>query len=237
MTQKILPKHVLPEQPFVKNPTFLQRLFNFRVVLFVLIISFAILTYFAKTYAYFWIDLYITKSIQSINLPLFDWLMQTISSIGNFEWGVVTVTGIMVFLGYIGKRYDAGLIGISTVGAFFISIILKALVSRPRPDPELINQVGNYLYSDSFPSGHVLHYMGLYGFLLLLTYSELKHSIARTVICTSLIIFIILGGVSRIYLGAHWFSDTLGSYLIGSVWLILIITLYKYILIKFKKVK
>jgi membrane-associated phospholipid phosphatase len=30
-------------------------------------------------------------------------------------------------------------------------------------------------------------------------------------------------GISRIYVGAHWFSDTLGAYLIGSVWLLFIV--------------
>ncbi|HPA08908.1 MAG TPA: phosphatase PAP2 family protein, partial [Methanoregulaceae archaeon] len=46
-------------------------------------------------------------------------------------------------------------------------------------------------------------------------------------ICAALILLI---GPSRIYLGEHWASDVIGSYIIGTFWLIILILLYQLVL-------
>ncbi|MCC7469357.1 MAG: phosphatase PAP2 family protein, partial [Burkholderiaceae bacterium] len=40
----------------------------------------------------------------------------------------------------------------------------------------------------------------------------------------------LLIGPSRIYLGEHWASDVIGSYIIGTFWLIILILLYQLVL-------
>ena len=116
---------------------------------------------------------------------------------------------------------------ISSFGITIFGMGLKELVGRPRPDPHIITQIGTYLSLDSFPSGHVLYAMGLYGFLLFLVFSQFKKTILRYILLLLIILILILMGVSRIYLGAHWFSDVLGSYLMGLLWLLLMVYLYK----------
>jgi undecaprenyl-diphosphatase len=41
-------------------------------------------------------------------------------------------------------------------------------------------------------------------------------------------VLISLMGLSRIYQGEHWFSDVMGAYLLGSLWLALTIKLYRW---------
>jgi len=41
---------------------------------------------------------------------------------------------------------------------------------------------------------------------------------------------IVLIGPSRVFLGAHWASDVVGGYLIGTIWLILLILAYRWAL-------
>lgn len=192
-----------------------------------LIISFAILISFAKIVPYFTFDLVITKIIQQINLPGFFLLMEFVSEMGNFFWGSILITAFSILAVAFGKYKDAIMIFTSGVGAGILSTFLKEVVGRPRPDPRLITQIGEYTKSDSFPSGHVLHFIGLYGFLIFLAFVHLKSRRLEIIVLTILISLIILVGVSRIYLGAHWFSDTLGAYLIGAVWLFLMEWIYR----------
>lgn len=192
-----------------------------------LIIFFSVLTVLSKTQPYFSFDLTITKNIQQINYSWFNNLMNLISFLGNF-WPAIISAGIIVLvLIIIRKQYDALFLFISSAGAGLISESLKTLVARPRPDPRLITQIGQFLRSDSFPSGHVLFFIGFYGFLLFLVFSKLKKGLIRTVLISALSLMILLIGMSRIYLGAHWFSDVLGAYLIGTVWIFVVVLLYR----------
>jgi undecaprenyl-diphosphatase len=79
-----------------------------------------------------------------------------------------------------------------------------------------------------FPSGHVVFYTGFFGFLWFLSYTLLKRSRRRTVLLWSLAALVALVGPSRIYLGAHWASDVIGGYLLGSLALLGEIWLYEW---------
>ena len=49
----------------------------------------------------------------------------------------------------------------------------------------------------------------------------------RWVVVSFCAAMIVLIGLSRIYLGEHWVSDVIESYIIGTFWLIILILLYK----------
>jgi membrane-associated phospholipid phosphatase len=88
--------------------------------------------------------------------------------------------------------------------------------------------VFNRLNDYSFPSGHVMFYIGFLGFVGFLAFSLLKPSLKRSVI---LMLFggpVIFIGASRIYLGAHWASDVLAAYLLGSLTLVATIQFYRW---------
>lgn len=198
-----------------------------RIIFVLLVISLTLLTIFAHLYNYFKFDLEITLALQRVNIPAFKFLMQLLTQLGNESGEAVTIT-LAVFLLLLTKQWkDAVLTLFSTLSLTSIGIFFKSFVARPRPDADLIIQVGHFSRPDSFPSGHVLYYIGLYGFLLYLIYARLQKSLLRTILIIILSLMIFLIGVSRIYLGAHWFSDTLGSYLTGGIWLYFMIYLHR----------
>ena len=203
------------------------RFFIFRNYLIAATAAILVLTFFAKQYAFFPFDLYITREIQLINLPLFRELMLFLTWMGNVYQTIFTI-GIVTLVFLFIRRKDLA-VGVlfSALGAVVISETLKFIVRRPRPDDGLINQIENFTKDDSFPSGHVLYYVGLFGFLLFAAFTIIKNKNLRVVISGLFMVLIILIGVSRIYLGSHWFSDTLASYLIGSIWLYVVVLLFK----------
>ncbi len=200
-----------------------------QIILFLIFILLSIYVKFNPIISW---DLFITQSLQSFNVFWFDLLMKFISKLGNhISWGISLLAAIFLLL-LLKKKKDAFLIFTSTLGALFLSEFAKIIIARPRPDPTLIYQFEKLSRFDSFPSGHVLFAMGFYGFIFYLIYKNLKKGLLKNLLLVSCILVILLMGLSRVYLGSHWFSDVLGSYLIGIVWLILMASIYKRMQIK-----
>jgi membrane-associated phospholipid phosphatase len=99
--------------------------------------------------------------------------------------------------------------------------ILKVTFQRPRPETE------RFVFSYSFPSGHVFSATVIYGFCIYLTFRFINNAIAKWIVSAALILLILLIGFSRIYLGVHWFSDTLAGHVTGLAWLLLCILIAK----------
>jgi membrane-associated phospholipid phosphatase len=71
-----------------------------------------------------------------------------------------------------------------------------------------------------------MFYLGFFGFIGFLAFSLLKPSFKRSLILALIGSLVLLIGISRIYLGEHWASDVLGSYLLGSLTLVATIQVY-----------
>jgi undecaprenyl-diphosphatase len=108
-----------------------------------------------------------------------------------------------------------------------LSTVVKAFVQRPRPLPEQVRVVLAPLGGSSFPSGHVLTYVGTYGFLAYLTYTTIRPPQVRWPLSLGLVAFIGLVGPSRIYQGHHWPTDVAASYFLGLSYLIGLMAIYR----------
>lgn len=118
---------------------------------------------------------------------------------------------------------------VASFGADLANVMVNGLVARPRPQGIHIHVVA-HLGLHSFPSGHVTHVVGFYGFLFYLSLrAERVHPawrswlLALRAIC---LYFLIAIGISRVLEGEHWPSDVLASYLLGALVLTIAILLY-----------
>ena len=145
-----------------------------------------------------------------------EWLNETAVIFENLGslWiilpGVVVLT---VFL-FLTRRYaDVGLFtgGLVVVG---MGKVIKLLVERPRPDYQIIEPIASGF---SFPSGHSLFAVILGGVLVYLVDQWVSPKLLRRVIQILLVLVVIGMGASRVYLGVHWPSDVIGSYLLGVI--------------------
>ena len=197
----------------------------FQVSLVLVAGAFALLTFLVKTMPSFAIDLKITRAIQLINFPTFAPLMSLVSWPGFGPQNMI-IAGLVILLIYgFGLRWEAVMAFVAAVFSTAINLLVKDLIQRPRPTSKVVTVIDT-LNSYSFPSGHVMFYLGFFGFIWFLAFSLLKPSLKRSLLLVFFGGLVVLVGVSRIYLGEHWASDVLGSYLLGSLTQVAIIQFY-----------
>jgi membrane-associated phospholipid phosphatase len=93
-----------------------------------------------------------------------------------------------------------------------VTYVLKIIVHRARPMNALMAET-DY----SFPSGHATIAVAFYGFMALLL---IKKSISKNVKVAIAVVaglLILLIGISRLYLGVHYFTDVVAGYIVGSM--------------------
>ena len=106
---------------------------------------------------------------------------------------------------------------INLISVFALNYVLKIIFSRERPiDINIINETGY-----SFPSGHAMISLAIYGFFAYLLWkSNYKYKKIGVIL---LILLIILIGISRIYLGVHYTSDVIAGFIISLSYLLFFI--------------
>ncbi|HZD58504.1 MAG TPA: phosphatase PAP2 family protein [Anaerolineales bacterium] len=185
------------------------------------------LAFFASRFAYFPIDLGITRGIQAFRPDWFILLMQAASWAGYPPQALI-VSGILILLIWVmRRRWEAVISAATSIGVEVLDVVTKVAVRRPRPPADLV-MISRKLISFSFPSGHVSFYTGFFGFLLYLSYHELKPSWQRSLLMLVFGGLIVLVGPSRVYLGAHWPSDVLGGYILGGLGLAMAVQVYRW---------
>ena len=203
------------------------RTYLFQVSLLATVGAFAVLSFMVATIPSFPIDLEITRALQSINSPIFATLMNLISWPGFSPQSFILSALIVVLIYTFGLRWEALTALIAALLPPLVNVIVKEWIRRPRPTIDLVH-VFRILDSYSFPSGHVMFYVGFFGFIWFLIYTLLKRSGIRTLLLIFFGSLIGLVGISRIYLGQHWASDVLGAYLLGGLVLVAIIQFYNW---------
>jgi undecaprenyl-diphosphatase len=116
---------------------------------------------------------------------------------------------------------------IAAWGASLLSFVTKLVVQRPRPGGPDIRVVEARIRDTSFPSGHTLHYVSFWGFFAYLCYIKIRNRSLRRLAVGAIGSLIALVGPSRVYLGHHWLTDVLASYLLGLAYLIGLASLYR----------
>lgn len=167
-------------------------------------------------------DKSILLGIHSFANPNLDAVMLIITRLGNPSFVVIVFAISLAILWW--KRYyqEAMAFAIVALGAFILNTGLKLFFSKPRPQlwTQLIAEK-----SYSYPSGHALGSLVLYGFLAYLLATHYPK--LASLIYTLTTILIIAIGLSRLYLGVHWPTDIIAGYGVGFLWLMICITMLR----------
>ena len=116
------------------------------------------------------------------------------------------------------KRHVSSLLFLGSVlGGFGVSSMLKIALSRSRPD-QWTAIVKETTYS--FPSGHTVMATVFFGGLAAIVFHLTKKVVLRVVAVAAAAGLVVAVAVSRVYLGAHWATDTFAGMLTGGVWVV-----------------
>ena len=123
---------------------------------------------------------------------------------------VICIAAILILL--FKSWEDKTKIGFTLAFTVAVNQLLKYSIARERPPLErrLITQKGY-----SFPSGHAMVSMCIYGILIYFVMTKIKKKEWKIIFTSLLTIMILLIGISRIYVGVHYPSDVLGGYLLA----------------------
>ncbi len=167
------------------------------------------------------VDELISEWLRSHPTPRLAMGMHFVSALAS----TATVSIMFALMGgvLLWKRHWYWLLGLmsAVAGGMLLNVMLKNLFGRARPgwaDPLMA------LADSSFPSGHTMMATIIYGFLA--TWLVLINGSKpwRFLIATITILLVFLVALSRMYLGAHYFSDVLAAMAAGIAWLALCLT-------------
>jgi undecaprenyl-diphosphatase len=117
------------------------------------------------------------------------------------------------------------LIAAAGIGSLLMTIAGKDIIDRHRP--LRVDAIPPFETSPSFPSGHTLNATVILGIVAYLLVLRRHHASSRALIIVGAVVIAVVTGLTRILLGAHWFTDVLAGWLLGAAWLALVITAHR----------
>jgi undecaprenyl-diphosphatase len=212
---------------FINQFTFLQNRKKAYYLLITLVVIFLILTAIVLLLPTTGFDLRFTERIQKVSNPALDVFMKSISWFGVTSVALAIVLGIALIFVII-HRWREAFFTMATFLAPVITYGIKILINRPRPTEELVKIVEKAQHQ-SFPSGHTSFYVVFFGFMIfLLVRNGFFKRWFRYSLVVILLIIIFSIPFSRIYLGAHWFTDVAAGFVLGILVLWALIEGYLY---------
>lgn len=196
------------------------------VILLTLVFFGALLSYIVSQYPTPKADVTITQFLQNKHFLFLTPFMVAVSALGEIPCVLYAAVFFMVIFMWQRLPLAASFVVVTFIN-YPVNHIVKLFIHRPRPVDDTLIIVFKQLQGYSFPSGHVTHYVVFYGFILFvfLHARSLSKTLRGIGILVSALLIVSIGP-SRIFLGAHWFTDVLGGYILGGLILLPLIAFY-----------
>lgn len=154
-------------------------------------------------------------------------LFQLIAELGGLELTTLLMTALFIYLWRGGFGADALVVG-AFVGADALEVLYKSLLFHPGPPHSLSHRDGPSLtdaltgtgLGNSFPSGHMVRTVVVYGLLAFVIRRLAPSPVARALAIPAAIALTVLMAFDRLYLDVHWESDVIGGLLLGGIALV-----------------
>lgn len=175
--------------------------------------------------------------IAGLDLPLLDWSVSTRSpradtwvtwftQLGGPVGGAILASLLVLVVTVLWRSPTPLYVMLPALaGALLITIAGKELAGRARPPRSLA--VPPYEASASFPSGHALNatvLAGLTAYLLMIWATRRLALVSIGIVAAT---YAVAMGLSRVWLGHHWFTDVVAGWLLGFAWVLAVVTVHR----------
>jgi undecaprenyl-diphosphatase len=143
-------------------------------------------------------------------------VLRAVTDLGGTGVAVLVMTLATVFLVIRRQRRLAGFVATAGLGLAVLGPVTKAVVDRARPvvDSPVVQTPSNA----SFPSGHAMTAIVVYGALLLVALPGVRRR-ARPWLVAATVLLVVAVGFTRLALAVHFVSDVLAGWALGAGWL------------------
>lgn len=169
----------------------------------------------------------ISKLSSSTNLQV----MEVISLFGSSEI-ILLLTGLITVIFLVQRNWSHIIFFLTvSVGGVALNFMLKVLFQRERPGGEVSHiEVFNFsldIPSYSFPSGHTMRATILLLFFMYMIITFLHNSVTKITLFIISIVVMLGVALSRLFLEAHFFSDTIAAMSISVTWFSICLLIFK----------
>jgi undecaprenyl-diphosphatase len=165
----------------------------------------------------FTVDAFVTPWLHAMASPFMDTVMQSATFLASNLVIPPLFAIAVVWCWVAGRRREALFLVIASGGSLILNETLKLFFARTRPQLTWATIQSDY----SFPSGHTMNGLVFYVGLAIVLWSIFGRR-AGLIALVAAIALSITVGVSRIYLGYHFFTDVVGGALAGTAWLLIV---------------
>ena len=197
------------------------------VALATLAVAFVALTIAVTAGVFATLDLQVAQTMHSIWQEPLHVLFQAIAELGGLELTTFLTIVLALYLLRGGFRSDA-LVAVAFIAAEGLEILYKYNLHHPGPPfalahadgPSLTNLLGHPGLGNSFPSGHMVRAVVVYGLLAFVVRRLAPSRLARLLALPVAILIVVALAFDRLYLDVHWESDVIGGVLLGGIALV-----------------
>lgn len=170
-------------------------------------------------------DTPLIEMIQGWETTWLTMVMKVVTWIGTvYGVGTIVVIGFIILSFKLRSRQQAFLLLGTVAGSIILNSLLKNVFQRDRPTINIILEASGH----SYPSGHAMMALALYSTLAFIAWHYVKTTTSRLALILFAILMILLVGMSRIYLGAHYPSDIVGGYVASGLWVTIMFSIYTF---------
>lgn len=149
-----------------------------------------------------------------------EWVNSVASALTTLGAGAFLLAVVMVVgLAWWARRGSSApfvMLLLAWLGAEVLFNFVKVLVDRARPPAAM---AVHHFDGLAFPSGHATTAVAVWGMVAALLMIATSTTAAKVAVGVAAAFVALAVGATRVYLGAHWMSDVIGGWLLGSLWL------------------